>query len=82
MEMRQLRMFCAVAEQNSFTGAAEKVHCVQSNVTMRVKELETEVGQTLFVRQKSGVTLTAAGRTFLGYARRILQLTDESRMAL
>ncbi|MFA5610949.1 MAG: LysR substrate-binding domain-containing protein, partial [Alcaligenes sp.] len=82
MEMRQLRIFCAVAEHGSFTAAAQKVHTVQSNVTMRVKELEAELEQQLFIRQKSGVVLTAAGHTFLDYARRILQLTDESRAAL
>lgn len=82
MEMRQLKIFCAVAEQGSFTAAADKVHTVQSNVTMRVKELEAELSQPLFIRQKSGVVLTPAGQTFLGYARRILQLTDESRSAL
>ena len=82
MEMRQLRIFCAVAEQGSFTGAAETVHCVQSNVTMRVRELENELGQALFLRARSGVALTAAGRTFLGYARRILQLAEESRAVL
>lgn len=82
MEMRQLKIFCAVAEHGSFTAAADKVHTVQSNVTMRVKELETELNQQLFIRQKSGVVLTPAGQTFLGYARRILQLTDESRTAL
>ncbi len=82
MEMRQLRIFCAVADQGSFTGAAETVHCVQSNVTMRVRELETELGQALFLRSRGGVALTAAGRTFLDYARRILQLADESRTVL
>lgn len=80
--MRQLKIFCAVAEQGSFTAAANTVHTVQSNVTMRVKELEAELSQQLFIRQKSGVVLTSAGQTFLGYARRILQLTDESRSAL
>jgi DNA-binding transcriptional LysR family regulator len=82
MEMRQLKIFCAVAEHGSFTAAAESVHTVQSNVTMRVKELEAELGQPLFIRRKSGVVLTPAGQTFLSYARRILQLTDESRNAL
>lgn len=82
MELRQLRIFCAVAEFGSFTAAAEKIHTVQSNVTMRVKELEQELCQQLFIRKKSGVVLTSAGHTFLGYARRILQLTDESRNAL
>ncbi|WP_298232565.1 LysR family transcriptional regulator [uncultured Azohydromonas sp.] len=82
MEMRQLQIFCAVADYGSFTAAAEKIHTVQSNVTMRVKELEAELNQQLFVRQKSGVSLTSAGLTFLEYARKILQLTDESRHAL
>src|ERR1700752_3044007 len=49
---------------------------------MRDKELEAELGQPLFIRQKSGVVLTSAGQTFLGYAQRILQLADESRNAL
>ncbi|NWD05189.1 LysR family transcriptional regulator [Pseudomonas gingeri] len=82
MEMRQLKIFCAVAELGSFTAAAINVNTVQSNVTMRVKELETELNRDLFIRKKSGVVLTSAGETFLGYARRILQLTDESRSAL
>ncbi|MBU6488073.1 MAG: LysR family transcriptional regulator [Burkholderiales bacterium] len=82
MEMRQLKMFCAVAECGSFTAAAEKIHTVQSNITMRIKELESELGQPLFVRKKSGIVLTLAGQTFQGYARRILQLTEESRSAL
>ncbi|MGE7989795.1 LysR family transcriptional regulator [Pseudomonas sp. NPDC089554] len=82
MEMRQLKIFCAVAEAGSFTAAAAKINTVQSNVTMRIKELEAELQRELFIRKKTGVTLTAAGETFLGYARRILQLTDESRSAL
>ncbi|MFG5861312.1 LysR family transcriptional regulator [Metapseudomonas lalkuanensis] len=82
MEMRQLKIFCAVAEYGSFTAAAEKVCTVQSNVTMRVKELESELNQQLCIRHKSGVVLTSAGQTVLDYARRILQLTDECRSAL
>lgn len=82
MELRQLKMFCAAAESGSFTAAAEKVHCVQSNITMRVKELEAELQQPLFIRRKTGITLTSAGQVFLGYAQRILQLTEESRSAL
>ena len=48
MELRHLKIFCAVAETGSFTAAAEKVHNVQSNVTMRIKELESELEQPLF----------------------------------
>lgn len=82
MEMRQLKIFCAVAELGSFTAAAINVNTVQSNVTMRIKELEAELNRELFIRKKSGVVLTSAGETFLGYARRILQITEESRSAL
>lgn len=82
MDLRQLKIFCAVVDHGSFTAAAEAVHTVQSNVTMRVKELEAELGQALFIRRKSGVVTTAAGEVFLGYARRILRLTEESRVAL
>ncbi|MBC3468559.1 LysR family transcriptional regulator [Pseudomonas sp. RW10S2] len=82
MEMRQLKIFCAVAELGSFTAAAVRINTVQSNVTMRIKELETELKRELFIRRKSGVVLTVAGETFLGYARRILQLAEESRSAL
>jgi DNA-binding transcriptional LysR family regulator len=82
MELRQIKMFCAVAEHGSFTAAAAAVYCVQSNVTMRIKELEAELGQPLFVRAKSGITLTTAGRTFQTYASRVLKLVDESRLAL
>lgn len=82
MEMRQLKIFCAVADLGSFTAAAARINTVQSNVTMRIKELEAELNRELFIRRKSGVVLTAAGETFLGYARRILQLTEESRSAL
>ena len=82
VEMRQLKIFCAVAELGSFTAAAVAVNTVQSNVTMRVKELEAELGRELFIRKKNGAMLTPAGESFLGYARRILQLTEESRNAL
>ncbi|MGY4526816.1 LysR family transcriptional regulator [Pseudomonas sp. TE21394] len=82
MEMRQLKIFCAVSDLGSFTAAAEQVNTVQSNVTMRIKELEAELGHELFIRKKTGVTLTPAGETFLSYAQRILRLTDESRTAL
>lgn len=82
MNLRQLRMLCAIAEEGSFTAAAERVHTVQSNVTKRMHELESELGHVLFVRHRDGATLTAAGLRFLGYARRILQLVDEGRAAL
>lgn len=82
MELRHLRIFCAVAESGSFTAAAERIHNVQSNITMRVKELEAELNQQLFIRQKSGVVLTSAGLTLLEYAQRILQLADETRNVL
>jgi DNA-binding transcriptional LysR family regulator len=82
MELRQLAMFCALAETKSFTAAAQKIHTVQSNVTMRIKELESEYGQPLFVRQRSNISLTPAGRILLEYATQILKLSADSHKAL
>ncbi|WP_372014366.1 LysR family transcriptional regulator [Tistrella mobilis] len=53
MDLRQLKIFCAVVDHGSFT-AAEAVNTVQSNVTMRVKELEAEPRHPL-IRRSNGV---------------------------
>ncbi len=61
MDLSSLRMFQAVAEARSVTGAAERLHRVQSNVTARVLGLERELGVKLFQRQPRGVVPTPAG---------------------
>jgi LysR family transcriptional regulator, hca operon transcriptional activator len=70
MELRHLRYFIAVAEEGSFTLAAEKrLHTAQPSLSRQLRDLEVEVGATLFARGARGVALTDAGRAFLTHAR-------------
>lgn len=78
MEMRQLQMFVALAEELNFTRTAERLNTVQSNVTTQIRNLEEELGATLFDRFPRSVALTEAGTRFLPYARRVLATVDEA----
>lgn len=69
MNQSALKTFIAIIETGSLVKASERLNVTQSSVTMRLKALEEEVGQTLIIRQKSGVSLTAAGTKLLSYAR-------------
>ncbi len=79
MELWQLRTFTAIAETLNFTKASEKLHLTQSAVSHQMKALEEELGVPLFIRAKSGVILTDAGRIALEYAVRILNEAEEMR---
>ncbi|SHL79411.1 DNA-binding transcriptional regulator, LysR family [Roseovarius marisflavi] len=68
MELKNLHTFTTVAETGSVANASRKLHCVQSNVTTRIKSLEAELGVELFNRSRSGMALTAAGTAFLPLA--------------
>jgi DNA-binding transcriptional LysR family regulator len=78
LDIDLLRSFAAIADTGSFTAAAELVARTQSAVSVQVKRLEEIVGHRVFERTSRSLTLTAAGETLLGYARRILELNDES----
>src|SRR5215472_18232398 len=82
MELRQLEIFRALAEELHFTKAAARVHCVQSNVTTQIRALEQELGTPLFDRLAKRVVLTDAGRRFLPYADKILSSIAEGRAAV
>jgi DNA-binding transcriptional LysR family regulator len=79
MELRQLRVFVAVAEEGGFSRAAERLHVVQSAVSAGVRSLERELGARLFDRDTRHVALTDAGRALLPEARAVLAA---SRLAL
>ena len=74
-ELRELRYFVAVAEDLSFTRAAERLHVSQPALSAAVSRLEVRVGVTLLRRTTRRVELTAAGRTLLVHARIVLKAT-------
>ncbi|BCQ47747.1 hypothetical protein ERHA55_52740 (plasmid) [Erwinia rhapontici] len=71
MELAQLEIFRAIAEEGSVTAAAEKLHRVPSNISTRLKQLEEELGCALFRREKLRLYITDSGKTFLDYTQRI-----------
>ena len=79
MEIRNLMTFVQVAEQNSFTKAAQSLDYAQSTVSFQIKQLETELGCLLFERINHTLTLTDKGRELLEYAQKVTKLTDEFR---
>ena len=82
MELAQLKMVRAVAQTGSVAQAAVQLHCVPSNITTRIKQLENELGTPLFIRAGRGLAISAAGEIFLEYCERILALVDESKRAV
>lgn len=78
LESDVLRTFVVIAETGSFTRAAERIFRTTSAVSMQIKRLEETLGQPLFLRQARAVSLTPAGETLLGYARRLLKLNQEA----
>jgi len=82
MEIHQLRYFVAVAEEGSFSRAAEREHVSQPSLSQQIQKLEGELNQQLFDRLPRAVALTEAGRTFLPYARTILTGIADGRRAV
>jgi DNA-binding transcriptional LysR family regulator len=78
-ELADLALFKTVAEAGGVTRAAQRLHRVQSNVTARVKRLESHLGVPLFVRARRGMSLTPEGRRLLDYADRLLGLAEEAQ---
>lgn len=78
MELSDLRIFQAIAEESSISGAAKRLDYVQSNVTARLRKLEDELGVLLFYRNGKGITITEHGAILRQYADSIIQLADEA----
>lgn len=82
MDFLQLEHFLAVAEERTFTRAAERVCRTQPAVSQSIKKLEEEVGTPLFERNAHEVTLTEAGRALAIYARKIVESRDDAMRQL
>ena len=79
MELRHLRYFVGVGEEQHFGRAANRLHIVQPALSRQIQDLEEELGFPLFDRLPRGVRLNAAGKLFLTDARRILKDVEEAR---
>ncbi len=82
MEIRNLRTFQQVAEQNSFTAAALTLGYSQSTVSFQIKQLEEELGCLLFDRINRSLRLTEQGEALLAYAQSVLHLTEEFKQSM
>ena len=79
MEMRQLRYFTVLAQELSFTRAAQKLHVSQPPLSFQIASLEEELGTRLFDRTSRSVQLNAAGRAFLPHAQAVLERLERAR---
>lgn len=78
-DFRQLRYFIAVAEELSFTRAAERLHLSQPPLSQQIQSLEKDLGVRLLERNRRNVALTTPGKLFLVQARQILTSADTAR---
>jgi len=78
MELRHLRYFVAVAEEQNVSRAAKRLHISQPPLSRQIRDLEGEIGIALFERSAKAVRLTPAGGIFLLEARAVLQRTDDA----
>jgi DNA-binding transcriptional LysR family regulator len=79
MDTELARTFLAVVATGSFVDAAQRLYVTQSTVSSRIQRLEEELGAELFVRNKAGTTLTAAGRQFQRYASILTRTVEQAR---
>jgi DNA-binding transcriptional LysR family regulator len=79
MEIHQLRYFCAIVKQGTFTRAAESVYVAQPSLSQQILKLEDELGGKLFYRLPRAARLTPLGEFFLPRALAILQEIRDSK---
>ncbi len=82
MELRHLRYFVAVAENQSFRLAAERINVTQPAITRQIHDLEQMLGARLFDRTPQGVKLTVAGELFLREVRKSLGILESAMRAV
>ncbi len=82
MDINQLEVFLAVAQEKSFSRAAETLHRTQPAVSQAIRRLESELGEVLFDRSSKDGTLTAAGRVLLDFSQQMLNLRHHAHSAI
>lgn len=76
MTLAQLRYVITVAQLGTLSSAAKRLYISQPSLTSAIKELEKELGITIFIRTNKGVILSRQGEEFLGYARQVIEQTN------
>jgi DNA-binding transcriptional LysR family regulator len=79
MELRHVRYFLAVAEEQNFTRAAKKVGIGQPPLSQQIRALEDELGAPLFYRLSHGAELTSAGKAFLPEAQAMMRQAERAK---
>lgn len=79
MDITLIKTFLEVVASGNFASASERLFVSQSAVSLRIKSLEELLGRPLFLRSKTGITLTPAGEQFLKYAFTLLQVWEEAK---
>src|SRR5689334_4984486 len=82
MDTELARTFLVVIATGSFVDAAQRLHVTQSTVSSRIQRLEETLGAELFVRNKAGTTLTAAGRQFQRHASLLTSTVERARQEI
>src|SRR3954453_20756517 len=81
-DVHQLKSFLAVAENLSFTRAAESLYLTQSAVSHQIAKLEQQLGAAVLLRQGRAVSLTPVGQSLLTHARRVFAALDDATAAV
>lgn len=76
MTLQQLKYVIEVAKNRSISKAAQRLFISQPSLSNAIKELENELGITIFSRTNKGIVITSEGAKFLGYARQVIEQTD------
>lgn len=79
MDITLIKTFLETVSTGNFASAADRLYVSQSAVSLRIKSLEEHLGRPVFIRRKTGVTLTPAGEQFLRYANTFLQVWEEAK---
>lgn len=82
LTLRQVRIFLSAAKHLNFSHASEELHITGSAVSLQIKEMESDIGVSLFNRESKKIALTVAGEHFLTYAHRLMRTLNDATVAM